>query len=344
MNCSTFKNKLNDYIEGNVTFDMKEAMETHMMNCEACRKIYEEEKRLDDSFREAFNINTSNFTSSRAAIMKSIDKNRYSQSPFNKLKYNLKRYRTNYLATVAVLALAFFSAPYVANMGRQKGAPEINRTLDIASSELAKENATQRKGFSKESGTNEAVDRSQALQQPAAQEAPSNRIMKAVDNRYMPKFIKTPTDPKADIKFGTPWKASPDGKMQVSLDGKGPNAGEEGIAEILVNDKLSNSKWLLSLTENDRQFTPMYIEWLNNESLLVIVGYGNGTVSQGGELFKLNINNASIELVYGVQNDREQVVSVKKGKNELILQMVIYKDDQMNGYTTEQRTIGFQTE
>lgn len=316
MNCNTFRNKLYDYLEGNMSLDMRETMEMHMKHCEVCRKVYMEEKELEECFKEAFETDISDFTSSRAAIMKSIDKNRYSKSPFNKLKFNLKRHRRNYIAAAAILVLAFFTAPYIANRNKTLKASDSTSGITEAQSKnnsaMADGDINQAKRFVQGAGTNDTAVKNDTAIQPKMAEIPSASESKA-KNRYMPKFIKTPTDSKTDIKFGTAWKVSPNGKFQVSLDGKGPNAGEEGIAEILVNDKQSNSKWFLSLTDNDRQYSPKYAEWLDNENLLVIVGLGYGTVSQGGEVFKLNINTASTELVYAVQNDREQVVSVKKG-------------------------------
>lgn len=342
MNCSTFRKKLYDYMEQNMTFDMREAMETHMKNCATCREIYEEEKALDDSFREAFNINTGNFTSSRAEIMKNIDKNRYTGSAINKLGYHLKKFRMNYLASAAILALAFFTAPYINNL-RQAEMPES--TQDIAGNqgmnkaELARESAPQMRSFAKDSGSTEEMAKSEPEdnQLRIAEASKENSIMSF--SRYMPKFQITAVDPKTEIKFGTPWKASPAGKFGVSIDGKGTNAAEEGIAELLINDKSTNSKWTLSLIENDRQFTPKFVEWYDEENLIVIVGFSHGTVSPGGEIFKVNINTGSTELIYGVESDLEQVVSFKRANNELQLQVIIYKDDQMNEYTTEQRTI-----
>lgn len=343
MNCSTFKKKLFDYMEHNMSFDMKEAMEAHMKHCEACRNIYNEEKALDDSFREAFNINTGNFTSSRATIMKNIDKNRYTGSPLNKLGYHLKKFRMNYLASAAILVLAFFTAPYVNHMGDSKvsestqdmtGSQEMNKT------DMTRKSAPEMRSFMIESGTNEKAAKSESGDtQSRIPEAPSADIKMALE-RYMPKFLITPADPKREIKFGTPWKVSPAGKYEVSLDGKGPNAGEEGIAEILINDKGTNNKWIISMTNNERQFTPKFLEWFDEGNLLVIVGYSHGTVSPGGEVFKVNINTGSTELAYGVTNNLEQVISFKKINNELQLQVIIYKDDQMNEYRTEQRTIG----
>jgi hypothetical protein len=341
MNCSTFKNKLYDYIEGNMTYDMKEAMETHMKHCDGCREIYEEEKGIDDCFREAFNVNTGNFVSSRPSIMKNIDRNRYSKNPINKLRYNLKRYRINYLASAAVLVIAFFTAPYVANMNRSKSAPESIANTEINSAQMAKD-APQKRSFMQGAGSNADVAKSESGDNTIKMaEAPSAELKMTKDARYIPKFIKSSADSKADNKFGTPWKASPSGKLQASVDGKGPSAGEEGIAQILINDLQSNSKWLLVLTENERQFTPKFVEWIDEENLLVIVGYSQGTVSLGGEVFIVNINTGSTDLVYGVTSNREEVVSFKKGNNVLDLQVVVYTDDNMSQYKTEQRIIDF---
>jgi hypothetical protein len=349
MNCSTFRKKLYDYMEQNMTFDMREAMESHMKHCESCNAIYNEEKNLDDCFKEAFNINTDNFASSRSDIMRNIDKNRYSGNLINKLKYHLKRYRINYYATAAVMVIVFFTAPYVANMRGLKvseSTPETSGNNMMSKTEAAKDSAQQgMRSFAEVAPAKDNVIASEAEQKEkgvtfkTAQAPPAD--IKTTNQEYIPKFIITPADPKTGIKFGTPWKASPNGKVEVSIDGKGPTAGEEGIAQLLINDKASNNKWILSLTENVKQYTPKFVEWLNEENLLVIIGYSHGTVSPGGEIFKVNINTGSTELVYGLPSNREQVVSFKKGNNELSLQVVVYTDDNMNEYKTEQRTISY---
>lgn len=95
MNCNTFIKKLNDFIEGSISNDLKKAMQEHMDNCEACRKIYDEEKSIDEMLREALKIDNVDFKSSRSEIMKSIDRNRYSKSPIKKFYYHLRKYKSH---------------------------------------------------------------------------------------------------------------------------------------------------------------------------------------------------------------------------------------------------------
>ena len=49
------------------------------------------------------------FNSSRASIINSIDKNRYSKKTSNKILYNFKKYKNKYLSyAVAVIAMIVF--------------------------------------------------------------------------------------------------------------------------------------------------------------------------------------------------------------------------------------------
>ena len=56
MNCNIFKNRLEDYVLGNTSNDLKIALEKHMDGCESCRRLYEEEIKIDTDFKMALSI------------------------------------------------------------------------------------------------------------------------------------------------------------------------------------------------------------------------------------------------------------------------------------------------
>ena len=109
MNCNIFKKGLEDYVLGNISNDLKIALEKHMEGCESCRRLYEEEVKIDRDFKMVLSIDGIEFNSSRASIINSIDKNRYSKKTSNKILYNFKRYKNRYLSyAVAVIAMVVF--------------------------------------------------------------------------------------------------------------------------------------------------------------------------------------------------------------------------------------------
>jgi len=41
MNCNIFKKRLEDYILGDISEDLKSSLEEHMEKCESCKRIYD---------------------------------------------------------------------------------------------------------------------------------------------------------------------------------------------------------------------------------------------------------------------------------------------------------------
>ena len=106
MDCNIFKKALEDYVQGNISSDIKIGLEKHMDQCENCKRLYEEETKIDKDFKMALSIDGMEFNSSRTSIIKSIDKNRYSKKTSNKILYKFKRYKNRYLSyAVAVIAM-----------------------------------------------------------------------------------------------------------------------------------------------------------------------------------------------------------------------------------------------
>ena len=65
MNCNIFKNGLEDYVVGNISSDLKIALDKHMDGCESCKRLYEEEVKIDNDFKMVLSIGGVEFNSSR---------------------------------------------------------------------------------------------------------------------------------------------------------------------------------------------------------------------------------------------------------------------------------------
>jgi hypothetical protein len=343
MNCSTFRKKLFDYMEDNVVLDMKEAMDSHVRECEACRRIYEEEKSFDECLRDAFKVSEVNFTSSRSTIIKSIDKNKYSKNPVNKVNYHLKKFRFQYLSSAAVLALAFFMAPYVTSMLESPAGTKGNSDGDFGiSSHGLSDNSEASNRFTAQ---NEPGNHKEDVKLESSDKmGVASKEMVPVKESYMPKFVRKDSV-NYDLKseWGTEWKASESGKYSVSVHGKGNDAGEEGVADILIMDNAKKAVRSLSMVEDGKQYSPMFAEWIDDENLLVIVGLGYGRVVTGGDLYLLNINTCKTTIIYETPNHMEEVVSVRKSRKSSILELEVkvYDDNIKNSYHIEQRIITF---
>jgi hypothetical protein len=116
MDCIVFKNRLNDYLHDNLSGDMESMMKSHMKECEPCKRLYDEETAIDDTFKSAFSIDDRDIKSSRELIMNAIDKNRYGKSPFKKVYFGFRKRAFAYAACAALLLLVIVKGPYLSNL------------------------------------------------------------------------------------------------------------------------------------------------------------------------------------------------------------------------------------
>jgi hypothetical protein len=189
-----------------------------------------------------------------------------------------------------------------------------------------------------------------AMSPESAKLAPDNNPMMLMEVQYMPVFQKREAEKGFNPKFNTPWQNSKSKTYSATVEGKGQEAQEEGIATVVVKDVKTNNKWIFELAENEtKQFTPKAVKWIDDENLLVIVGLGYGTVDVGGELYILNINDGSVrkaDLENKLNLDKysqvTKIVSIKPlqtGEQEVTVEVHIYKDDMFNENRTETRTL-----
>lgn len=135
--------------------------------------------------------------------------------------------------------------------------------------------------------------------------------------------------------FGTPWQKSTNNNLSACISGKGEEAQEEGIGVIFVKDLSTNKIWTLELKNNEKRNTPKFLKWIDDENLLVIIGYGYGTVSKGGNLYIINVKTGDINPVYGSSDKKKQILSCDLEGTTLKLKMLIYTDDNFLNSNTE---------
>ncbi len=78
--------------------------------------------------------------------------------------------------------------------------------------------------------------------------------------------------------------------------------------------------------------------WYNEDTVLLIIGYRYGTVSPGGDVYRLDMTSTTLHLLYRPESDREQVVSMKVEDECLVAEVAVYDED-YNNHTTEVRTV-----
>ena len=110
--------------------------------------------------------------------------------------------------------------------------------------------------------------------------------------------------------FATPWKPSPDASKEVTIEGRGETASEEGEGILVVKDSTTNVSTLYSLSQFDEhESTFKYVTWIDEHRLFVIIGFAYGTVSQGGDLYILDIDTNTLSLAMEA-GENEEFVSI----------------------------------
>lgn len=152
-------------------------------------------------------------------------------------------------------------------------------------------------------------------------------------------FLKKELGKSAKPTFSTKWKNSNDNKFSACIEGKGIDALEEGVGKIYIKDLENKSQWELELDEENKKHTPKYIDWFDNENLMVVVSGAHGTVSQGGNLYKVNIKTGQATELYNTKDLKKQVIYAAKKGDKIELQLMIYEDDNFLESHVEPKTI-----
>jgi hypothetical protein len=337
MRCSVFKNKLYDYMEDNLQNDMKKAMEEHMEKCESCKTLYEEEKRTDEIIKNTLSLDDIGFKSSRSNIMKSINKKKYTGTMTNRIELHVKKYGKRYLSAVAVFAIIVVSSSFLFYYMKSDSIDLLKK--EAASTSRINDNTTiksEGNGIVTSSTSDKVADTTSVTSKSEVSKGSSASIN--TSTAYIPKFKKVISEKDPEKDFTTGAKSSPDGKLKAQLDGRGLSSADEGVADIFIA-KDNSEKWRLQVTDNAANFTPMYLAWLDNENVLITMGYANGHATYGGNVYKVNVLTGVASLVYEVDSNKEQVAVVERVGSTLKLTVKVFVDDIKNQTKDVERVI-----
>lgn len=113
----------------------------------------------------------------------------------------------------------------------------------------------------------------------------------------------------------------------------------EVIGDVTIYDSEEMNESIYTNYEMDElQMTVKDVEWYEDDTVLCIVGFGMGTVSQGGDLYQLDLTTKKIEKV--IPNDKflewtekpYEVVDVYVNENGLDITLVEWIDDKYDEY------------
>ncbi|MGH4140455.1 DUF4652 domain-containing protein [Clostridium sp.] len=325
MNCNMFKDRLDDYVLGNISNDLKFALEKHMEGCESCRRLYEKEVKMDRDFKIILSIDGIDFNSSRASIIKSIDKNRYSKKTSNKVLYNFRKYKNKYISyAVAVIAMIVFIPIML------KGYPGVSYKSETSDKSTAMDRSSQQE-LIKSSENNAAGSSKKSLAMDKTDKGSVASKSVALQNGTL-QFKKTTIAKLPLLSYELKWKTSPDGKSSAAIDISPVKDVDFGIHLLYIKNINTNEIVKYEVINNDRQFTPRNIQWWDNEHLIIVAGLGYGTVAFGSEVYSLNVNTSELSTLYQENDKKRQMLEFEKVGQDLIFQLIIYNDDTLNAF------------
>lgn len=132
-----------------------------------------------------------------------------------------------------------------------------------------------------------------------------------------------------EANFHSEWKKSSKGLQRATIEGKGEATAEEGEAVLVIENLQTKKTTIYQLKNNElSQYTPKFIEWIDENRLFVIIGYAYGTVTTGGKLYELNIKNNSVTPVIENLLENEEIMAVKVNNDAtLTYKKLVYDSD-----------------
>ncbi|QXE19064.1 DUF4652 domain-containing protein [Clostridium sp. 001] len=158
----------------------------------------------------------------------------------------------------------------------------------------------------------------------------------AVKNSSEIKFIKQEMDNNSTVSFNTTWKSNKNGSYNACIEGKGSEALEEGTGKIIIKGPQKVYSFKI---ENNAKLSPKYLEWADDKNLLVVIGYSNGSISKGGDLYMLNVDTGDNEILIKMPSKKQQIMSAEKNGDIVNLKVNVYDDDVYNKCHVENWTI-----
>lgn len=104
----------------------------------------------------------------------------------------------------------------------------------------------------------------------------------------------------------------------------------ESVSKLLLYDI---DKQLTEIVINPDNYykVPKNVIWVNDDKLAVIIGFGMGTVSIGGNIYIYDLNSKSTKAI-SEYPDRIQITDLKINNDELLLKGIEYSDDQFTNF------------
>lgn len=361
-----FNKKLNNFIEGDLSGEMIVAMEKHKSECEFCNDLYNAEVSMDNNFKSAFNISEIVLESSRLNIIAAIDKNRYGKNNFRKLYYRAINNKIKILTIAAMFAICIFTVKLATttnfSFSSKSSAINANKVAGV-SDKMRIANSTASTSDVSDS-TNSGSPEAPLNAKRSTVEMKPGKLTESKDSINF-SFTKNELNSSFKPVLYSSWKNSQSKLYSACIEGKLQGDVDFGIVNICIKDLKSNKYTLLKIYtwENidsskfldasdtvtsslmkksiNNDYTPKFLQWVDNDRIMVVVGFAYGTVRKGGNIYLLNVRTGELSVVYKTGTVLEEVKSFdfKNGQLKMILN-VFENEDLMDSHELE-RTVPY---
>lgn len=315
MNCKVFAEKLNDYINNELTENEAIEMRMHIEKCDTCNNMFQEEIEIDNLFKSALENNEAKFKSQKSNIMEAIDESKYKNIKIDKLKD-----RKYYLKRASLIAAAF---AFIFILNKERLNLRMGNNYEMSADDSAIEKATEQMIIENKANT--------------TQESKSNMAGVAEDSTYgaIETIIAYVNKEQFNSIMINENKYTEDGdrvKFSGDLKYKAIISENSGIFIEFLQEKDFKVLNIQFVNENAKIYDAIF----NGDYVYMIVG----DIKQdgGNKIYSYNMINGEIRLELEEISDNQIIVNFEKGNNDSIM-IIKKKVDIKNGYYNFEKEI-----
>ncbi|GEM_PF-337525 len=334
MKCSQCKEKLAEYIEGNLSAGTDEEIQKHLLNCQSCKESYDEELLEYKAFKAAFSTDEVNFESITPRVMDAIDNNRYSGGrKIVKRKYIGAIAAALFLcAAISPLAMKYINS----GMDLESASSERARSIDGRAPMMQSTPENDEENFSLDlpaeassEETGKATDKDDNKGIDTANNAQNEEVEISPNANYVSLYSMVEVDNDTNISFNTAYIPTSNGAYEATIEGKGNYAAEEGVGVIYVKSVVDKKIHEFRLKSEDIQQTPIAISWYDDTHLMVVQGLAYGTLVNGVDIVVINVETGE-QMLIATASGTKRYRSVTRDGNSLVIGITQYVDEIMN--------------
>lgn len=128
-----------------------------------------------------------------------------------------------------------------------------------------------------------------------------------------------------ELSFGTPWKTNEKGTASLAIEGRGPEAIEEGIGFVYLKD--GDDVKSLVISDGGENLAPKYVEWYDDDTFLIYMVNRYGRVFTSGTLYMVDVKEMKPIIVYQAKEDEEISEATKINADTINIKMLKHNSE-----------------